>query len=557
MSFQKGRFSVIIIFTLLVILLGSQVQAQVQIPEKVRVGLYFKDISRYTDTAITSFFISAQKGLQIGYSKGNNFTALIEEASSNTVTVRKDTYYNVINGTLVEYDPAAKTLPKGEKIGPYHVQLAGDFSDYSSMLAQLNNIKKKGITAYPVFTDTWQIWTGFYTDSDMAQQDIANNITSKLGAMECKVIEPSPERIVILDSKNEIALLFGNSSGYLQIHPKAENNPYIFNINNTTYRGVIEVIRNPNSDMTVINVVPLEEYLYGVVPYEIGASSPMEALKAQAVSARTYTLNSLGKFSKLGFDVCTTTACQVYRGNAGETQNTNKAVNDTKGKIITYGGKPAQVFYFASSGGHTENVKNVWGAEIPYLIGVPDKYESGNSRYYNWESVCSADELKNILSGMGKDVGDILGMQVTKVSDAGRAIELVIRGTKSICVLERDNCRFDLNIQRSQLYELTNDAEIKILGANGKVTKQQLGGMKVMTSSGIKEVKQAKNYNITILDADNIKRTLPSIPIEYTFTGKGWGHAVGMSQEGAKGMALQGYKYDSILTHYYPGTKVE
>jgi len=557
MRFKKSRIAAALLVAAIFCMFKNPVEAAVQIPEEVRIGLYFKDASRHMDTAVSSFIINAQKGLQVGYFKNNDFIVLFEENSPNNITVRKDTYFYKNGSALNEYDPSSKTLPDGEKIGPYHVQIGESFSDYNALLAQLSVIRERGVVAYPVYTDTWKIWTGFYTDQETAQQDISNNIMQKLGDGVYNVVAPSADRIVVLSSKNEVALIFGSPEGFLQIRPKPENDPYTFNINNVNYRGRIEVRRNQSSDMTVINILPLEEYLYGVVPYEIGASSPMEALKAQAVTARTYTINNLGKFSKLGFDLCTTTTCQVYRGTAGETKNTNKAVDETKGKIVTYNGKPAQVFYFASSGGRTEDVKNVWGSEIPYLISVEDKYESGTSRYYNWEAVCTADELKNIFAGMGNDLGDILGMEITKVSEAGRVIELKIKGTKRQLILTREKCRFDFSILRSQWYTIATDADIKAISKDSKVSTVQPAGMKVITANGIKDIKTEKDYSLTVVGAGNKKYTVPSIPTKYIFTGKGWGHAVGMSQEGAKGMALAGYKYDSILAHYFPGTKVE
>jgi len=557
MSFKKVGITAALLFAALFFLHGNTVEAAVNIPEEVRIGLYFKDTSTRMDTAVSSFNINAQKGLQVGCYKDKNFVVLFEEPSSNNLIVRKDTYYYKKNDALVEYDPSSKTLPSGEKTGPYHVQIGENFNDYNELLAQLNVIREKGVDAYPAYTDTWKIWTGFYTDQNTAQQDINDNILQKLGEGVYSVVAPSADRIVVLTSKNEVALVFGNPEGFLQIRPKSGNDPYTFNINNANYRGRIEVRRIQSSDMTVINILPLEEYLYGVVPYEIGAGSPMEALKAQAVAARTYTINNLGKFSKLGFDLCSTTNCQVYRGTSGETKNTNKAVDETKGKIVTYNGKPAQVFYFASSGGRTEDVKNVWKSDIPYLISVEDKYESGTSRYYNWEAICTADEIKNIFAGMGKDIGDILSMEITKVSEAGRVVELKINGSKGQLVLEREKCRFDLSILRSQWYTITTDADVKVIGKDSQISTVQSAGMKVVTANGIKEIKAEKNYKLTVVGADNKKYTVPSIPTKYTFTGRGWGHAVGMSQEGAKGMAQAGFTYDSILTHYFPGTKVE
>ncbi|HHW49528.1 MAG TPA: SpoIID/LytB domain-containing protein [Clostridiaceae bacterium] len=556
MKFKKSGIAAFFLLIAIFFIFESHTEAAVKIPEEVRIGLYFKDASKHMDTAVSSFVINAQKGLQIGYFKDKNFIVLYEEHFPNNITVRKDTYYCKSGDVLREYDPGTNTLPNGEKIGPYHVQIGESFNDYNALLAQLSIIRGKGVNAYPAYTDTWRIWTGFYTDPDTAQQDISN-IMQKLGEGAYSVVSPSADRIVVLTSKNEVAMIFGSPEGYLQIRPKPENDPYIFSINNTTYRGRIEVRRNQGSDMTVINILPLEEYLYGVVPYEIGAGSPMEALKAQAVVARTYTINNIGKFSKLGFDLCTTTLCQVYRGTAGETKNTNKAVDDTKGKVVTYNGNPAQVFYFASSGGRTEDVKNVWGSDIPYLKSVEDKYESGTSPYYNWEAICTADELKNFFAGMGKDLGDILGMEIKKVSEAGRVVELAIKGSKGELVLMREGCRFDLSRIRSQWYTISTDADLKVIGKDLKVTTVQPAGQKVITANGIKEIKAQKNSSITVVGAGNKKITVPSIPTKYVFVGRGWGHAVGMSQEGAKGMALAGFKYDSILQHYFPGTKVE
>ena len=183
--------------------------------------------------------------------------------------------------------------------------------------------------------------------------------------------------------------------------------------------------------MTLINVLPMEEYLYGVVPCEIQAGSHPEALKAQAVAARTYTVNNLKKYERLNFNMCATTYSQVYRGFNGEAGATSKAIDDTRGEIVTYEGKPASIFYFSSSGGKTEDVKNVWGSDgYPYLVSVEDKYESGKSWHYNWENSFTAQRIKEIMVGRGFNIGDILGIHITKRSEAGRAVEVVLRGSK-------------------------------------------------------------------------------------------------------------------------------
>ena len=171
--------------------------------------------------------------------------------------------------------------------------------------------------------------------------------------------------------------------------------------------------------MTLINIVNIEQYLYGVVPAEIEADAPLEAIKAQAVAARTYTYRNINRYSKWGFDLVDTVDSQVYRGYDGERATTNQAVNETKGKKMLYNGSLAQVFYFASSGGMTANVKEVWGSEIPYLVSVPDPYESQTSYRYIWEKTLTAEEIKKILFISGVEIGDIVSVSAEEYSPQG------------------------------------------------------------------------------------------------------------------------------------------
>ncbi|HHV98528.1 MAG TPA: SpoIID/LytB domain-containing protein [Clostridiaceae bacterium] len=534
---------------------GMLAEAATSLPEYVRIGLYFEDTNSNIK-AVSSFNVSADKGLLLGIYIDNKFSPLIEEMSPNAVTVRKDGYFVKNNGGLSEYNPNSEKIPEGEKIGPYHIKIGETYPDYKSLVTQINAVKEKGIDAYPVYADSWQMWTGFYTDQDAATKYIENTIKGTLGDGSYTVVQPSASRITVLRSDNKVAFIFGSEKGLLHIKPREENNPYILRLDGVPYRGSLEVRRIAGSDMTVINVLTLQEYLYGVVPYEIEASSHIEALKAQAVAARTYTLNNLKKHGKHGFDLCPTTSCQVYRGYSGEAESTNRAVDETNGKVVMYEGKPAQVFYFSSSGGRTEDVKNVWGSDIPYLKSVEDKYESGKSRYYNWESVYTAQDLKHILIGMNNDVGDILSINITKLSDAGRVTELVIKGTKGECTFVREACRYKFNQLRSQWYRITTDADVTIALSGSQQTKTTLGNVKVMTSQGAKTL-NLNQKQVTVKGSGGKTYTVPVVPTKYIFTGKGWGHAVGMSQEGAKGMALAGFKYDEILMHYFTGTKVE
>lgn len=530
--------------------------AEGEISRNIRVGLYFTDPDIRVNTAVTSFNVNADKGLQVGFLKDNKFTVLFQEFTSGIITIRKDTYYVNTNGKLTEYDPSGQILPEGDKIGPYHVQIGKSYKNLDSAIDEIKSIKKKGIEAYPVFADSWQVWTGFYTESNSAEKDIDDRIKKELGKGTYNIIEPSANRVVVLSNKGEIALMFDSSSVFLQVRPSPENDPYIIKVNGTAYRGDIEVRRLGQSDMTVINILPLEHYLYGVVPGEIEAVSHPEALKAQAVAARTYTLNNIGKHEKHGFDLCNTTSCQVYKGFSAEMPSTNMAVDETKGKRVTYNGKLARVFYFSSSGGRTEDVENVWGTPIPYLRSVEDKYESGKSWNYNWESTYTAAKIKETMLARNYDLGDIVSIKISKVAPSGRVTELVIKGTKGERVYTRSGTRSVLGLLQSQWYRIFTDADVSVRGNGEENTKTQLGGSKVITAGGVKTLNADGNY-LTVLGGKSRKKNVPVTPQVYTFKGKGWGHAVGMSQEGAKGMANAGFKYDEILMHYFQGTKVE
>ncbi len=343
------------------------------------------------------------------------------------------------------------------------------------------------------------------------------------------------------------------------IRPEEQNNPYKLNLDGVPFRGEFEVKRLSASDMTVINVLPLQEYLYGVVPGEIESYSHIEALKAQAVAARTYTVNNMNKYKENGFNLCNTTWSQVYKGYSAETESTNRAVDETKGQIVLYNDKPAQVFYFSSSGGQTEDVKNVWGSDFPYLSSVEDKYESGKSWNYNWTKTLTAEEIKKRLISKGKDVGEVTGIDILKTSGAGRPVELVISGTKSQAVFKNAATR-DIFGLPSQMYTIESssgkDNSISIRSATSEVSAKPLGELNVMSASGEMVLDAGKGLSVAGRDGKTITVSSQSSD-SYTFSGRGWGHAIGMSQEGAKGMANEGFTYDEILTHYFQGTEVK
>jgi peptidoglycan hydrolase-like amidase len=173
-----------------------------------------------------------------------------------------------------------------------------------------------------------------------------------------------------------------------------EAGPSPFRVNGSAYRGAIDVLSGEDR-FTVVNELELEAYLLGVVPNELwpGVFPQMEALKAQAVAARTYIIRNLGQFEAQGFDICATDQCQVYRGLDSEHPMSTQAIEETRGLIATYDGEPIQAFYSSTCGGRTENSENVFGQAIPYLVSTICHYEhsepepfSSSVQYANWEA---------------------------------------------------------------------------------------------------------------------------------------------------------------------------
>ncbi|MNY07282.1 Amidase enhancer precursor [compost metagenome] len=264
-----------------------------------------------------------------------------------------------------------------------------------------------------------------------------------------------------------------------------------------TYRGELEV-RMGAGALTVVNEVPLEAYLYGVVPAEVIPSWHPEALKAQAVAARTYAVAHLGQFASLGYDLKATVASQVYGGTKLERPSTNKAVDDTRGRILTYLGKPIEAVYSDSSGGFTESCLEVWGKAVPYLQAVPD-FDQQSPRYV-WETTITPDRFAPALQKLGLSIGELVSIEPLERSYSGRLKRARLTGTAGTAEVGGEKLRFAFGL-RSTFFNVARQADGSL-----------------------------------------------------AFAGRGWGHGVGMSQWGAKAMADMGYAYDQILAHYYGQT---
>ncbi len=325
-------------------------------------------------------------------------------------------------------------------------------------------------------------------------------------------------------------------------------------LNSKEYRGSVELMNIQSGKITVVNIVNLEEYLYGVVPLEMSTGFPIEALKAQAVCARTYAVNSMGRFASKGFDLTNTTLSQVYGGVSAEKEDCTQAVTETAGMVLTYDGRPAQVYYFSTSSGVTLNSQDVWSEALPYLQSVPDSWQyliTPDNKA--WEVTYTAEEVTGRMKNLGYELGDVTSVEVTKTNEQGAVTELVVTGTEGSHTFKKEGCRNAFNL-KSQTFTITaegTEGGICVIGKDGKTTIS--GGYYAKDSESVSKLDNAK-----VLTAEGTEDiTSKTVSSNYIISGSGWGHGIGMSQNGARGMAQSGFSYADILTHYFSGTQIQ
>ena len=310
------------------------------------------------------------------------------------------------------------------------------------------------------------------------------------------------------------------------------------------YAGRLRLQPNAYGTYTLVNDVPLETYLRGVVPHEIGANAPYAAVEAQAIIARTYSLQNLRRFAVDGYELCADTHCQVYKGLSGTVPNTDQAIAATRGQVLTYQNQLVDALYSSTTGGVTAAFSDVWnGKDRPYLQPVVDAasniwnlsrqsladeknfqrfinlrqgFNETGSYMFRWRKESSMEDitkdLQHFLEVNKSPVANfktIQQMQVVQRSPAGRILKMAVQTDRGIFALEKDEVRNAFAAPRSTLYYL-------------------------------EPLNKGKN-------------TLWG----YAFVGGGLGHGVGLSQIGSQELAKLGWSSSRILKFYYPGTQIQ
>lgn len=347
---------------------------------------------------------------------------------------------------------------------------------------------------------------------------LAQEIRVKVGSFE-RIYFSSPATYKIIQKENENILYQGRdlksasvSKGNIEIYdlgtyrnaliiePDSES---FIKINKRRYRGKIELHISENR-VKAINVINIEEYLYGVVGGEMPSDWHINALKAQAIISRTFALGNLNKHKNEDCNLCDSWHCQIYGGINYEDPEVKKAVDGTKGQVVAYGDAFIHAPFHASCGGMTAKSNLVWngGGKYPYLRTVIDPF-CRNSPHQRWERIVSEDIIRKKL--LKKNIGKMYSITPLNKGRDGRAKDILIRHSEGELTLSSNDFRLAL------------DPTI------------------------------IKSTRFTVVKKGD----------DFIFSGCGWGHGVGLCQWGAKAMADSGKNYTQILRFYYPGTTIK
>lgn len=538
----------------------------------IKIGLAYGNNARPSPKLLN--LAGEEEGYDFGWYDENGEFIDIAYTEIRDIVMLKDQYiYMSADEEFMEKIPSncVKTFQ------PYHIETEEEFDSYEDALEIAEWMEEEGYEAFPAYHDgEYKVRVGEYGSHSAAKNAIAE-AEDFLGYSFYAVGNSSTCYTVAHCSTGKILFEFDENGQPFGVRPWSEQTWF----SGYCYNGGFEYNRVNGNDLTVINVIGVHDYVKGVITGEMSPSWNIEALKAQALCAKSYTMTNLNKHRSLGFDICNSTCCQVYGGTRQQNSNSNAAVDDTYGLFMLYEGEVVQAFYHASSGGYTEDAKNVWGTEIPYLKAVEDVYLTQEMPY---EFTVTNSQLKEILKAKGYSItGNIVDFYVSEYTDAGnvRSItfvqdngkELVFSGERARTILNNSSYGYQVKSQRftvtpgsgsstsgtqkgtpvngswistllTKLYAIGggNTSKLKLdsdkayaLTASGKVALSELAGKKTGGSSGGSKGGSGS----------------------YVVSGTGSGHNVGLCQWGAKAMADDGWDYEEILQYYFTDIEID
>lgn len=545
----------------------TAVSASALTNDMVRVGM------RYGDSALFSANLENAEG------EGYSFGWFDEDLEFEEIGWTEETQISMTAAGDIYVDGSGNYSAEDgdEVLGRWHVELTGfdDFDEAQDEAWEYDD-------AYPAYIDgEFVVRIGCFEDEEDAE-----DLMYDLGLEDDARVERSSKTGVLVTRTRSTEVLFEfDCSGAiaLGVMPYEEDDEPSTWFKGYKYGGGFSYPRITGGNLIVMNIVHLEEYVKGVIPYEMDDDWPIEALEAQAVCARTYV--SRGSRHS-GFDVCSGTCCQLYNGHgsggAGPSRTTDRAVENTEGECMYYDGELVKTaVYHSSNGGATEDGYYVWGTETPYLKGKEDPYEELiDIPNYEWEVTYTDDELTWILQQKGYEVGDIEDVYIEEYTPNGNVWKVTFIHEDGELTVKGDTCRtiFYSSTYGKSVRSLRFDINGSSAGTTGKdisyyVNKagdrlKSLFDIAVLSGSG--EVEYLERDTVSVITADGLeeleaegsggskpKKGSQKRKGEFVITGSGSGHNVGLSQYGARAMAEDGYDYDEILEFYFTDIDIE
>lgn len=525
-------------------------------------------------------------GYRFGYyDSQDQFVTLGSTAETQISMLKTQNLYLSTNGSYTT------SVTGNGVVGCYHVQLPGSYDSFQAAQSAAAGVDH-GFPAW--VSGTYYVRAGAY-----ATRAEAEAAQSAYGA-GASVTGTSSYGVTVTKTKTTTILFqFDNGEGGIfAVSPGAggEKGAKTW-FKGNKYAGNFLYERIGGGNLTVVNRVSMDDYVKGLVPYEMSSSWPAEALKAQAVCARSFVVSAGTKHGNYHFDVCNTTCCQVYQGCNRATADSDAAVDATSGIYAWYGGEIAKTFYYASNGGATESCQNVWTATLPYLTGKADPYEAdiANSvNGYYWTKTFTPSQLTALLRNRGYNCGNIVDLTVSQFTDSGNVYSITFTDDAGkTFVFSKANARSILGV-KSMHFTISGGSSSatpptpsvpeepttpgnQYYVDNASTSLPNLDGVWAIGGDGKTETLSVPISVLTLDGVETLQTTVPTTPAAasnpegtatataataapvtaaagtFVVSGAGNGHNVGMSQWGAYAMAKRGYSYDQILNFYYTG----
>ncbi len=500
------------------------------------------DLSNSVAAETKSKEIELQVGIvqRFGDETTDEITLRSKEGDLLNVTF-KDSNDQLQTKEIKDLKLSIEMLPLTEKVVEERIILS-DVATFETAENKAKEWKSKGIEVEVTQPQRWQVWAkrDVYS-TPILRRWLLESLSTKgfdRPYLESALIAEKPQVFLnINEERYQVSdLKITTEKNRIWVKESESNKLRL-------YGGKLKIQPNSYGDFTLVNEVPLETYLRGVVPYEIGPNAPQKAMEAQTIIARTYALRNVRRFAADDYQLCASTHCQVYYGLTQTNSRVDRAISATKGLVLTYNSELVDALYFSTSGGITANFSDIWDGEArPYLKPVIDAsnppwnlsqtledeanfrrfltqrngFNETGRRLFRWSRRSTLEELTEDLQKYLErikhplaDINEISSLEIVKRSTSGRILQLDVQTDLGIIELHKTEIRSALGPPISTLFYLEPhlDSEEKL--------------------------------------------------VAYTFVGGGFGHGVGLSQFGSYKLAQLGFSAKQILAFYYQGALLQ